>query len=309
MDRHLIERVESRAIAIGAAANLFMAAAAWFTFYRSNSEAILLDGNYSFILCLGMLTALRVARIKARRTETFPLGQFFYESLYALTKGLMMLGVVTMAAVTSVVRIVLFHTGDTTSIPRLLPQPILLYAISMALICYALAFFFKSANARIRNQSTILFADAKASMTDGTLSAGIAVGVFFLARASAAGPTAWIPYLADSVFTLVLSSILIREPIDIIKTSVIELAGGTLQDPRATQTFRDAVAQAARGAFDVAGLYMSKTGSLYMLVVYLRADGPIRAETLLPVRRQIEDLLTPDYPHLHLELILQPDPA
>jgi divalent metal cation (Fe/Co/Zn/Cd) transporter len=185
-----------------------------------------------------------------------------------------------------------------------------IYAVAMAVICYALAFFFKSANARICNQSTILFADAKASMTDGTLSAGIAVGVFFLARASAdPGPTAWIPYLADSVFTLVLSAILIREPFIIIKTSVIELAGGTLQDPHAARAFREAVAQAARGAFDVAGLYMSKTGSLYMLVVYLRADGAIRAESLLPVRRQIEDRLTPDYPHLHLELILQPDPA
>ena len=305
-----IQQTESRAIAIGAIANLVMALAAWYTYYRSNSEAILLDGNYSFILFLGMLTALRVARIKSLRSQTFPLGQYFYEALYALSKGLMLLGVVTMAAVTSVVRIVLYHTGGSESIPRLDPQPILAYAIGVALICFGLYAYLRAANARIHNQSTILFADAKASLTDGTLSVGIAVGVFFLAgTATDSAGTAWIPYLADSVITLILAAILIREPLTIIRTSIIELAGGTLQDTHTRQVFRSAVASAVQNKFEVADLYLSKTGSRYMLVAYLKAEGEVPMERLLEVRRHIEQRLRPEYPHLHLELILTPASA
>lgn len=303
-----VEQVESRAIAIGAMANLVMAVAAWVTYYLSNSEAILLDGNYSFILFLGMLTALRVARVKALRSETFPLGQFFYEALYALTKGLMLLGVVTMAAVTSVVRIVLYNTGGTGSIPRLDPQPILVYAVAMAIICFGLYAYLKAANARIHNQSTILYADAKASLTDGVLSVGIAVGVFFLSRGSTgAGSAAWIPYLADSVITLVLAAVLVREPLAIIRTSVIELAGGKLQDEETGRVFRAAVSQAADGRFEVADLYMSKTGSRYILVVYLRSSGRVEVEALESMRRHIEGQLKPAYPHLLLELVLRPE--
>jgi predicted Co/Zn/Cd cation transporter (cation efflux family) len=73
--------VEKRALSIGAATNLAMATIAWITYWYSNSEAILLDGNYSFIIFVGMGVALAVSRIKSQRTETFPLGQFFYCSV------------------------------------------------------------------------------------------------------------------------------------------------------------------------------------------------------------------------------------
>lgn len=75
MDIQKQDGVERRALAIGAIGNLSMAGIAWITYWFSNSEAILLDGNYSFIIFIGMGVALAVSRIKSRRTETFPLGQ------------------------------------------------------------------------------------------------------------------------------------------------------------------------------------------------------------------------------------------
>lgn len=75
MDIQKQDGVERRALAIGAIGNLSMAGIAWITDWFSNSEAILLDGNYSFIIFIGMGVALAVSRIKSRRTETFPLGQ------------------------------------------------------------------------------------------------------------------------------------------------------------------------------------------------------------------------------------------
>ena len=95
------DSIETRALTLGAFGNIGMAVVAWFTYWYSNSEAILLDGNYSFIIFLGMGVALSIARVKAKLTETFPLGQFFYEALYCFVKGLMIFGVILMAVVTS----------------------------------------------------------------------------------------------------------------------------------------------------------------------------------------------------------------
>ncbi len=302
-------KVENRAIAVGALGNLIMALAAWVTFYLSNSEAILLDGNYSFIIFLGMMVALRIAGIKSRRTEVFPLGQFFYEALYGFIKGLMMLGVILMAVVTSVVRIIFYSIGETENIPMLNPQPILVYAVAMAIICFALSAMFKIQNKRINNQSIILFTDQKAAFVDGVMSAGIAAGVFFLVRAvESGGPTGWIPYLADAVFTLVLSSMLIKEPVAIIKNSVIELAGGVLQDKEAGRIFEQTIRDAVPNTFRIVHVYLSKTGSRYMAVVYLypcEPSGVVSVTDLGKIKEHIRSVLAPNYPHVHLELIIQ----
>jgi len=221
---------ENRALLIGAVANLFMAAIAWLTFYHSNSEAILLDGNYSFIMFLGVLVAMKIVAVKAHKSKTFPLGKFFYESLYGFIKGLMILGVLIMSVATAVIRIVMYFTGSSDNIPMLIPEPILYYALICAVICYSVSFFYYHQNRSIGNMSILLKTEQKATFVDGTLSMGIGLGIFFLTRGGAGDGAGFIPYLADSFFVLILAALLIKEPLTIIRESVIELAGGTLQD-------------------------------------------------------------------------------
>ncbi len=172
-------KVENRALLTGAVANLFMAAIAWLTFYHSNSEAILLDGNYSFIMFLGVLVAMKIVAVKAHKTKTFPLGKFFYESLYGFIKGLMILGVLLMSVATAVIRIVMYFTGSSDNIPMLIPEPILYYALICVVICYSVSFFYNQQNRSIGNRSILLKTEQKATFVDGTLSLGIGLGVFF----------------------------------------------------------------------------------------------------------------------------------
>ena len=131
----------NRTLLFGAMANVVMVLLAWGTYYLSNSEAILLDGNYSLIMFLGILVAFKIAKVKTRKTKTFPLGQFFYESLYGFIKGLMMFGVLLMSVVTAIARIVMYFTGMSDSIPMMIPEPILYYALICAAICYGVSFF------------------------------------------------------------------------------------------------------------------------------------------------------------------------
>lgn len=300
------DRVERRALTIGAAGNLFMAAIAWVTYWFSNSEAILLDGNYSFIIFIGMGVALAVSRIKSRRTETFPLGQFFYEALYSFVKGLMILGVILMAVVTSIVRIIFYCGGNTASIPMLNPDPILYYALAMVVICFSLSGFYRLSNRKIDGQSSLLKTDSKASFVDGMLSLGIAAGVLFLRNTDPSGSVGFVPYLADSIITLVLSASLISKPIEIIRESVIELALGKLQNKDQYDECDRVIRDECSPDFSVNRVYMSKTGSRYLAVVLLHpADGSaqVSLDVLREKKRMILERLHPHFPHLMLELV------
>jgi divalent metal cation (Fe/Co/Zn/Cd) transporter len=310
-EQHNLTRdtVERHALRVGAAGNLLMAFAAWFTYYASNSEAILLDGNYSFIIFIGMLLALGIARIRSRRTATFPLGQYFYESLYGFIKGLMMIGVIIMAAVTSFVRVVFYLVGSRGNIPVLNPDPILFYALAMAGICFGLAVYYRSRNSRIGNQSTILSTDTRASFVDGALSLGIAVGVFFLRSAGSSGGASFVPYLADSIVTLILVVLLVSEPVHIVRDAVVELAGGTVQNREDREAIQAAVAEAVQDPFVLDSSYISKTGSRYLVVstVTLNDDDneSIPVGSLERMRAGLRVQLAPAYPHLIVEFILR----
>ncbi len=306
MDIQKQDRVERRALTIGAAGNLFMAAIAWVTYWFSNSEAILLDGNYSFIIFIGMGVALAVSRIKSRRTETFPLGQFFYEALYSFVKGLMILGVILMAVVTSVVRIIFYFGGNTDSIPMLNPDPILYYALAMTVICFSLSSFYRLSNRKIDDQSSLLKTDSKASFVDGMLSLGIAAGVLFLRNTDPSGSAGFVPYLADSIITLVLSMSLISKPVEIIRESIIELALGKLQNKDQYDECDRVIRDECAPDFSVSRVYMSKTGSRYLAVVLLHpADGSaqVSLDVLRGKKDTILERLHPHFPHLMLELV------
>lgn len=306
MNKKAQDRIEIRALTVGAVGNLIMAAIAWYTYWLSNSEAILLDGNYSFIIFVGMGVALAVSRIKSRRTETFPLGHFFYEALYSFVKGLMILGLIIMAAITSIVRIVSYVSGDVEKIPMLNPDPILYYAIAMTVICLLLSAFYGLSNRSIGGQSTLLKTDAKASFVDGVMSAGIAVGVLFLRNAPSGGEAGFVPYLADSIITLVLCAALIHKPLEIIRESIIELALGVLQDGERYDECSRVIHDACEPELTVDRLYMTKTGSRYLAVVLLHPAEDrlsIRLDVLEERKRAIRKRLHPRYPHLMLELI------
>ena len=299
------DKLEKRALTLGAFGNLGMAIIAWFTYWNSNSEAILLDGNYSFVIFLGMGVALTVSRIKAKRTQTFPLGQFFYEALYSFVKGLMIFGVILMAVVTSIARILFYVAGRTENIPMLNPDPILFYALAMAVICFALSTYYRLTNKSIGYQSSILKTDSKASFVDGVLSLGIAVGVLLLRNTSPTGQAGFVPFLADSIITLILSATLMSKPLEIIRESVIELALGTLQNKEESEHLEATIRGVCEPTFFVDQVYLSKTGSRYLAVTMVRPrdSDSLSMKAVENCKHDIKTQLQARYPHLIVQLL------
>lgn len=300
---------ENHALLTGAFANLVMAGLAWYTYYLSNSEAILLDGNYSFIMFLGVLVALYIAKIKAQKTVTFPLGQFFFEALYSLIKGLLILGVLIMAVATAIIRIIMYTSGEQEQIPMLIPEPILFYALLCTVICYSVSFFYYTQNRSLGHASILLKTEQKATFVDGTLSLGIAGGIFALTMGGTGGEGSFVPYLADSIFVLILASILIREPVGIIKESIIELAGGTLQNQEKRELFEETVRSSLSGRLTIEDIFISKSGSKYMILVYISAEGDAYVKTdIRNGKRAILNKLAGQHPYLSVDLIPEGEP-
>ena len=104
-------RIEQVAIIIGAVVGMIMAAAGWIAYYLSGAEALLLDGNFSFIGALATLFALVISLIKAKATKTYPFGQFVYEPTYSLLIGLLTVGVIIAAVAGNVTKIIDYFQG------------------------------------------------------------------------------------------------------------------------------------------------------------------------------------------------------
>lgn len=262
-----LDKKEKHALLFGAAANFIMAAVAWIAYYYSNSEAVFLDGNYSFIIFLGILVALKISVVKTHKTETFPHGKFFYESLYSLIKGSMILGILLMSMATAVIHITMFFTGRKEEIPMLIFEPILYYAVVCTFLSYGLVYFYRKQNLSIGNMSILLSTEQKSSFVDGTLSLGVVVIAIFLIMGGAKLGGDFVLYLADSIFVLILSSLLISEAVSIIREALIEMAGGTLQDKDKHKLFEDVIHSNMPKDLIIQDIFISKNGSQYSIMV------------------------------------------
>lgn len=163
-------RTERVAIIIGAVVGMMMAAAGWIAYYLSGAEALLLDGNFSFIGVLATLLALIISLIKTRATRTYPFGQFVYEPTYSLFIGLLTVGVIIVAVAGNVTKIFDYVQGER--FPAIDTSVILVYTVVMVVLCFGLAALFALSNRRMKGSSTILGAYTVQSTIDGLLSAG-----------------------------------------------------------------------------------------------------------------------------------------
>ncbi len=116
-------------------------------------------------------------------------------------------------------------------------------------------------------------------------------------------------YLADSFFVLILASALIKEPLTIIRESVIELAGGTLQDKVKREEFEAVINFNMPEILKVEGIFISKNGSQYIVRIYISTNEDFYSrKDIFETKAKIIDILSKDHPHLSLDIIPEGKP-
>ena len=296
--------VEKQALMFATAVNFIMAIAGWLAFYLSNSQAVLLDGNFSFIAALTTLAAIRISSIKDQRTEVFPFGQFAYEALFSLLKGIMIIGTLLMALTSNITK--LFHYIAGTPSETLNTSVIIFYAFIMVFLCASLAFYCNYQNKKINNSSTILRAEYSAAKIDGFMSLAIGIALFGIRFLDIEGTFGFLHFIGDALLVIILVFFLGKEPFVLVCNSFIELAGGTLQN----QEEKKSIETILKSHFDHTNLfkdsYIFKTGSSYLIVVYVNAKAlnEVPYENLKQIKQRIVKKLDENYPNTILEIVL-----
>ncbi|KLN63433.1 MULTISPECIES: cation transporter [Vibrio] len=255
---------EKRALVLGIIANLIMAFSGWAAYNLSGSEALLLDGNMSFILFITAIVALKITQIKSLRNETYPFGLYVTEALYSFMKGLLLLGVVISAIVSNGSKIIGYINGAT--LPIIKTGVIVYYAIAMVTICWGLSAFYYFQNKKIANSSSMLKVDQKSSLIDGVLSASTGAVLVVIGYVEAGSKFDFLLYIGDALLVLTLALLMIGQPIGIIREAFVELAGGKLQNEQQHQDISDLVTEHFAKQ-EIERLNISKTGSSYLVVI------------------------------------------
>lgn len=296
--------IEKRSLIVGAVINLIMALSGWSAYYLSNSQALLLDGNFSFIVFLSTLVAINISSIKSKKTKLFPFGQFVYEALYSFLKGIMIIGMLLVAFTDNLSKIFHFINGKETSL--LNTEVILVYSLLMTLICFGMAAYYKHQNNKVNNSSTILRAEYSAAIIDGFMSAGIGIALVGISLLSPEGSLGFLNYIGDAILVILLCVLLGKEPFILVRDSFVEIAGGTLQNQTDKKNIEDILEKHLSSEKLLINSYISKTGSSYLVIAYISAQGleKLGFEKTKQIRELIINNLKENYKESIFEIVL-----
>lgn len=299
-------RTEQVALVIGAAVGMVMAAGGWLAYYLSGAEALLLDGNFSFIGVLATLLAIVISLVKTRTSRTYPFGQFVYEPTYSLFIGLLTFGVIVAALASNATKIVDHLQGER--FPAIDTSVILVYTVVMVVLCFGLAGLFRYSNHRLRGGSTILGAYTVQSTIYGVLSAAAGGALIGFGFVPAAGAFAFLTQIGDAIIVVALCVLVLYQPIKLVWDSFVEVSGGALSDRVVAVEIRSLVS-AHIDKTDVSDMFITKTGSSYLVVAFMRPGFFVArsAGELVGLKRRVKRKLEASLGYAAFELALAED--
>ena len=298
-----IEKTEKIALIVGVIMNMFMALSGWLTYYLTNSEAMLLDGNFSFISSMACLVALIISKKKHIRTKLFPFGNYMHEAFFVLFKGILILGVILAACFQNVVKIIKYISGE--EVGHIEVGPILIYTIAMMVICFVLAYYYTKKNKAINNSSSLLTVEAKSSMIDGFLSMAVGVALLLISLIPMNSFFGFMHSLGDAIIVLTLCGFLIKTPMDVIRGAVIELGGGVLQNKEELASIEDVINKSLLDEYILDNNYISKMGSSYVVVAYISTKNKeVLVDDIIKIKTSIYNSLKKFLPVVELELVI-----
>ena len=175
----------------------------------------------------------------------------------------------------------------------------------MALISFGMAFFFKNRYLATKKESAILQVESKSLAIDGFMSLALGVSFLLISLIPLNSPLAFLHAIGDALLVIILSVLFLKTPVVILKNAFIEIGGGALQNQHEKQEIIDWIGESLLDGFIYDRSYISKTGSSYLAVVYLKSNKKsIEIAALNQQRIIIEEKLKTKYSFTDVELIL-----
>lgn len=279
--------IEQRSLRIGVIASALMAVAGLWVHVLSGSYALLLDGLYSAVMVGSGLVAARISRNVVRPPDrAYPYGYDGQEALYVLFRSLVLIGVLTFAAAAGLATVIDYVKGQT--IPEVVLGPVALYSVGMVVICWGLAWCHDRDWRRTGAQSQLLLTEARAARVDGLISGltGLALLSNPLLRET---PLAVLTPITDSLLVLVVSAVVLREPLQAFLTALSQTAGASAESDTVRSTraaLEDLLAGLSCWLLDLTVMQVGRTA---FVVVYLNPSHPMDGAAIDLLRSRIEE--------------------
>lgn len=208
------EQIEATALRRSAIGYLFMALLGGLFFYLASSEAILLDGVYSFVSLLMTFVAQQVSRlVNTPYSDDFHFGYAHFEPLLNVVRILLILAIAGFAAASAIVALI--DGGRPLN-----ADSAVIYGLVAASGCLFMAWLQRRAARRA--SSPILSVDARNWLVDGVLSSGVALTFMVALLLRGSEYAHWIPYV-DPLLVIVMVTLLVPVPLRSLKSNLNEV--------------------------------------------------------------------------------------
>lgn len=288
-----IEAIEKTALNRGKWANLIMGIAGVLAAWFSRSDAMLVDGLYSAVNFFSAIAAARVSlRVSRPPDRKRPWGYEFEETIYVTFRSLLLIGVLLFAFAVSGTKIITFATGG--EVPTLVFGPIAIYAVSMVLLCGALAVSFHRAYTRTGRKSAILKTESRAAIVDGAISAGSAAALLSLPFLTGTVLEPIVP-IGDAIVVVLLVSVMIWQPFSMFRSALGELAGTSAPKATVDKVDKAALGFASEHGFHFLRAAVQRAGRTHFIVVFIDAERAVTSKEIDDFRTgfsaRLQDLL------------------
>jgi predicted Co/Zn/Cd cation transporter (cation efflux family) len=263
----------------------------------SSSDAIMLDGLYSFIHLLIALLTIRVSQLVMKPSnDEYPFGYWMYEPMINLAKGLMIITLLALALFNAFAA--LYGGGKAVVLDMAI-----IYALLATVGCFASALVVSSLGKRA--QSPLALVDAKNWWVDGYISAAMLL-VFvaaYLLQDTEWAP--WIPYF-DPLMVIVLVLLIVIVPLSIMRDAWNEIVGKHPGED-IEDNIRDLIdAVISKDRHNGYRLRLVVTGRFLLVHIYFKvsADSSLDSiEAFDEVREQLYQAFRKEYPFIAMDIV------
>lgn len=292
--------VERQSLIVSVIVNFIIGLSGLFIYVITDLNALLLDGVFSLIGFISSVAALYISKNSHRKTANFPNGLYFLEPLYGILKSIatLMLLIITLLE-TSATAYAYFAHGEGHP---MVTGPVLLYTITMVILCFGLGLFNLRQNRKIQNMSTMIEAESRGNFIDGLISAGVGAAILLLNVIDIKGQLGFLHYTGDFFITVILVIFSIKEPLSILVHSFREFARSTVQNEAIKERVLGILEQHLQDHMDELDILIFKQGMhIKVKVQVLTVDDSDFIEQLAIKKAELLNQLRQEFHHLTLE--------
>ena len=279
-------RMEQRSLRFGIGANAVMTLAGFVAHVLTGSTALLLDGLYSAVLVGSSLIASRISLNVVRPPDrAWPYGYEGQEVLYVLFRSLVLLGVIGFGVGSSSSSLIDWWRG--VPLRTLDLEPVALYTAGTTALCAWLAWRHQSDWQRTGRVSLLLLTEARNARIDALIT--LATGLSLLGSPLLlATPLAPMASITDALLVLLVSLVLLREPLLALRDALSQ-AAGCAADPEILGLTRTVLMQELMGLqLQMMDFTVQQLGRTAFIVVYINPLQPQDGAVIDGLRHHID---------------------